>query len=473
MTVKTKILVIGLDGVPSALLFEELSSHLPNIRMMMNDGRYGTLESCHPPITIPAWMVMMTGMSPGELGVYGWRQRKGYSYNEGWIANSLSIKEPKVWDLLAKENKKVCLIGIPPSYPPTKVNGNLITCNLTPKNSKNFAYPPELVTEIENLVGDSYMFDVPFRIDDREEALKKLYEMTETRFKVIKYLLSKENWDYFMSVEIGFDRLHHMFWKYYDKDHPKYTPGNKYEKVIPDYYRYVDGKIGELLSMVDDDTYIMLVSDHGTGSMKGAFCINEWLINQGYLVLKKYPENIMDLDKCEVDWDKTTAWGWGGYYARIFLNVKGRESNGKIPSNEYDRVRDELKAKLLAISGPLGEKPDNKVLYPEEMYSECNGSRPDLMVYFDNLFWRSAGTLGHKALYISENDIGPDDSVHLMNGIFIMYNKSKKSNDDNSKLDTLSIYDIAPTILNIMGIQSPHKLSGKVSEELSSWIHNT
>ena len=470
MNSKKKVIVIGLDGVPSNLLFQELSESLPNIRKMMGNGLYATLRSCDPPITIPAWMVMMTSKTPGELGVYGWRHRTGYSYNEAWIANSLSIKEPKVWDLLAKEGKRACLIGIPPSYPPTSVKGNLITCNLTPKNSKNFTYPPELADEIEGLVGDSYMFDVR-RTDDRDEFRKKLYEMTDARFKVIKHLLGKEQWDYFMVVEIGFDRLHHMFWKYYDKLHPKYPPNNKYEQVIPDYYRYFDGIIGEILSLADDDTYVVLVSDHGTGGMKGAFCVNEWLINEGYLVLKKYPNDITELDRCEIDWDKTTAWGWGGYYARIFLNMKGRESNGIVPESEYDKVRDELKARILTIAGPHGEKLDNCVFHPERLYGDCNGSKPDLLVYFDNLFWRSAGTIGHKALYLSENDTGPDDSVHLMDGIFVIYNKRGK-NDHDGRLDTLSIYDVAPTILDIMGIQPPYDFSGKVSKEVSQWAHN-
>jgi predicted AlkP superfamily phosphohydrolase/phosphomutase len=471
-SVQPKVLVLGLDGIPSNLLFNDLLKHLPNIKTMADNGLFATLVSCHPPITIPAWMVMMTSKSPGELGIYGWRHRKGFSYTEGWIANSLSVKEPRVWDLLAREGKKVCLIGIPPSYPPIKVNGSLISCSLTPKNSKSFTYPPELASEIENLIGGNYLFDISFRIEDRDEALNKLYEMTDKRFKVIKYLLKKERWDYFMFVEIGFDRLHHMFWKYYDESHPKYEPNNRYHKVIPEYYKYVDKRIGEILSTIDDDTYVLLVSDHGTASMKGAFCINEWLIKEGYLVLKKYPNSVVDLDNCEVDWEKTTAWGWGGYYARIFLNIKGRESNGKIPMDKFDMVREELKTKLLNIVGPEGQKFENKVFCPEDLYKESNGSKPDLIVYLDNLYWRSAGTIGRNTLYLSENDAGPDDSVHWMDGVFILYKKSMVShNSSNTKLNNLSIYDIAPTILDIMDLTVPSNMQGKVVEEVSRWIH--
>jgi predicted AlkP superfamily phosphohydrolase/phosphomutase len=467
---KVKVLIIGLDSVPSDLLFKELADDLPNIKKMMDNGLFTTLESCHPPITVPAWNVMMTSKSPGKLGVYGFRHRKGFSYNEGWLTNSQSIKEPRVWDLIADHNKRSCIVGVPPSYPPFKVNGNLVSCFITPKDSTEFTYPPPLSDEIKKLVDGKYLFDVKFRIENRGEIIDELYEMTEKRFKVLQHLIKKEDWDFFMFVEIGVDRLHHMFWKYYDKKHPKYEPNNKFEKVIPDYYKYIDKKIGDLLSVIDDDTYVLVVSDHGTASMKGAFCINEWLIKEGYLVLKKYPDSVTDLDKCDIDWEKTTAWGWGGYYARLFLNVKGRESKGKIPMTEFDKMRDELKTKLLSITGPIGEELENKVFYPEDLYGECIGSKPDMMVYFDNLFWRSAGTLGHNALYLSENDTGPDDSVHWMDGVFLIYNKRKENK--NIRLNRLSIYDVAPTILEMMNVDVPSDMEGKVSKEVSQWVRS-
>lgn len=437
---------------------------------MFDNGIYATLESCHPPITVPAWMVMMSSKSPGKLGVYGFRHRKGFSYNEGWLANSQSIKEPRVWDYLAKDNKLTCLVGVPPTYPPIEIKGNLVSCFITPKDKKDFTYPPSLAAEIEaELGGSKYLFDVPFRNEDRDQIIKSLYEMTEKRFKVIRHLMQTKDWDYFMFVEIGVDRLHHMFWKYYDKKHPRYTPGNKYENVIPEYYRYIDQQIATLLSIIDDDTYVLVVSDHGTAAMQGAFCINEWLIKEGYLVLKNYPNSVTDFDKCEVDWDKTVAWGWGGYYARIYLNVKGREQNGIVSMNDYNKVRGELKAKLAGIVGPKGEKFDNRITYPEQLYDESNGSKPDLMVYFDNLFWRSAGTIGHNTLYLSENDTGPDDSVHWMDGIFLLY---KKDRTESIKLDRLSIYDVAPIILDMMDQQVPSDMKGKTSKEIGEWVHS-
>lgn len=467
---KQKVLVIGLDSVPPELLFDELIEYLPNIKKMMNGGLFGKLESCHPPITVPAWMVMMSSKTPGKLGVYGFKHRKGYSYTEGWLANSQSFREDKIWDILGRDNKKVCLVGVPPSYPVFPVNGNLVSCFVTPKGSKEFTYPPELSSEILEVAGGNYMFDVKFRTENRDQILEELYQMTEKRFMVVEHLLSKSKWDFFMFVEIGVDRLHHMFWKYYDKTHPRYQPNNRFESVIPDYYKFIDEKIGRLLERIDDDTWVILVSDHGTAGMKGAFCINEWLIKEGYLVLKEYPSDVRDLDKCHIDWEKTKAWGWGGYYARVFLNVKNREQSGTIPLEDVDRVKDELSRKISLIAGPDGKVFDNKVFSPKELYDECNGSKPDLMVYFDNLYWRSAGTVGHKALYLSENDTGPDDSVHWMNGVFMIYNKKKeKSKWAERRVEGLTIYDVAPTILEIMGSKVPKEMRGKPSKEVLTW----
>src|SRR4030042_2234534 len=162
-----KVLVIGLDSMPSELLSDGLLRQLPNIRRMTEMGVSSTLFSCDPPITIPAWAVMMTGRSPGRLGLYGFRHRKGYSYDEGWIATSGSVRSQKLWDILGRNGKKVCLIGIPPSYPPFPVRGNLISCFLTPDASSECTYPRNLKHEIQELFGD-YPFDVPFRTEDRD-----------------------------------------------------------------------------------------------------------------------------------------------------------------------------------------------------------------------------------------------------------------------------------------------------------------
>ena len=282
--------------------------------------------------------------------------------------------------------------------------------------------------------------------------------MTEKRFKLIKNWIVNEEWDFFMSMEIGTDRLHHAFWKFYDKTHPKYEPNNQYEGVIPEYYKFIDSKIGEIIKLVDSNTIIVLGSDHGTMSMTGSLCINEWLIQEGYLVLREYPSSITEIEKANIDWEKTTAWGWGGYYARIFLNVQGREANGTIRPDKYNAVRDEIAGKIKQITDPTGRTMETEVFKPEERYKKTEGDMPDLLVYFDNLAWRSAGTIGHKTMYLSENDTGPDDSVHSLDGFFSIRDPR---HSHVKKPVTAQIYDIAPTILGLFNLPIPDDMQGK------------
>jgi predicted AlkP superfamily phosphohydrolase/phosphomutase len=457
-----KVLLIGLDSAPPQLLFDEFLNDLPNIKQMIEKGLFGRLKTIEPPITIPAWTCMVTSKSPGDLGMYGFRHRKGNSYTDFWIANSTSIKEKTIWDILSEEGKKSSLVGIPPSYPPKKINGNLISGFITP-TAENFTYPPELKDEIEALVGE-YIFDVVFRTEDRDKLLEGLYEMTEKRFEVLKHLIKTKEWDFFMSVEIGLDRVHHSFWKFFDKNHPLYEQGSKYETVVKDYYVYLDKKIGELMTLVDTDTIVMIASDHGTKMMKGCFCINEWLIKEGYLVLKKRPEEPTDLNKVEIDWGKTKAWAWGGYYSRIFINLEGREPEGTVKREGYESLLNELKQKLSEIPGPNGETIKNQIRKPEELYGQAIGDAPDLMASFDNYYVRAAGTIGHNSFYLTENDTGPDDSMHSMYGVILIFDPEKSL---GKKIENASILDVAPTVLHLM--QSEKKIEnpkGKVIKEV-------
>ncbi len=449
-----RVFVIGLDSAPPELLFSEFIDDLPNIRTLLEKSIYGPMKSCVPAITIPAWTVMATGKTPGELGLYGFRHRKNGSYDEMWIANSRKVAEPAVWDYLGMEGRKSILIGVPPSYPPKKINGHLISCFITPDSSADYTYPKELKKEVESLVGE-YIFDVVFRKEERDAVLEETWEMTEKRFEVIRYLIQEKEWDYFQFVEIGLDRIHHAFWKYFDEGHHLHEPGSRYRNVIRDYYRLLDKEIGRTLKLLSEDTAILIVSDHGVKRMKGAFAVNQWLIDEGYLKIRN-PEVLdagkqLKFEELDVDWKSTVAWAWGGYYSRIFLNVKGREPNGVIKPSEYDRIRDEVADAVKAIKGPDGEKWDTKVFYPENTYPIALGDKPDIMVYFDDLYWRAAGTLGHPSNYLPENDTGPDDAVHSEYGVFALHLPGMNS----SKRIECSIYDFAPTVLKLFGLEVP------------------
>jgi len=328
---------------------------------------------------------------------------------------------------------------------------------MTPTTRKDYTYPASLKRELEENFG-VYIPDVTFRTQDREELLKGIYTMTNQHFDMIEYLVRHKEWDFFMFVEIGLDRIHHAFWKYFDSSHHLYVKGNKYENVIIDYYRFLDERVARLLKFLGKDTVATVVSDHGVKAMKGAFCINKWMAEKGYLVINTKPSKACDIMEADVDWAKTKAWAWGGYYARIFLNIKGRERHGSILPFRYEAWRDKLKREISAIKGPDGQDWNTKVYKPQEIYKETKGDFPDLMAYIDDLSWRSAGTIGHESMYLSENDMGPDDAMHDWNGVFIMYDPSKEGKGD---IGTVGMLDFAPTVLELMGVEVPSDMQGK------------
>ena len=456
---RKKVMVIGLDCAEPDLVFNRWLKDLPNIRALVEGGGHGLLRSCDPPITVPAWSVMTSSKSPGTLGVYGFRNRADYSYDKHIIANSTVVKADRVWDILSRAGKRVVLIGVPQTFPPQPVNGILVGDFLTPDTKSDYTYPSEFKHEIEKVVGE-YILDVrQFRGDKKDEILKDIFEMTKKRFALARHTLAKEDWDFFMMVEIGVDRIHHAFWQYLDKTHRKYVPGNKYENSIFEYYQVVDREIGELLKLADKDTTVFVVSDHGAQKMEGAICVNEWLIREGYLVLHEMPTTPTPLAKLKVDWSKTRVWGDGGYYSRIFLNVSGREPNGIVPQGEYESLRRELIQKLEAIPDENGKPIGTVVHKPEDLYKVRNGIAPDLLAYFGNLAWRSAGTVGSGQIHTFENDTGPDDANHAQHGIFIV--KPSGAASAPRRYEGLQIADMAPTILKEFDLPIPGDMEGK------------
>ncbi len=455
-----RVAVIGLDCAAAPLVFGDLASEMPNLHKLMSGGLHGELDSITPPITVPAWACSMSGTTPGQLGIYGFRNRKDHSYDGLSIATSESVTEPAVWDLLGRRGGRSVLLGVPPGYPPKPVEGWRVSCFLTPPSAKSYTHPVELAAEIEEeLGGEPYLFDIPnFREKGMEFVMQQLFAMTKRRFQVARRLIVDKPWDFFMMVEMGLDRLQHVFWQCWDPGHPKYEPGNPFESAFPEYFRYLDSEIGSLLELIPDDAVTIVMSDHGARRMEGGVCINDWLMREGYLRMSEPLSGVTPIAKAPIDWSRTVAWGDGGYYGRLFLNVKGREPQGVIEPGRYEEVRDELIAKLEAGTGPDGQPLGTRVFKPQEVYPDVRGVAPDLIVYFGDLRWRSVGTVGNPDIFTHENDTGPDGANHDRAGIFVM---SGLPGQPTGRVEGLRLIDVGPTIMDLFGIETPEGAVGR------------
>jgi predicted AlkP superfamily phosphohydrolase/phosphomutase len=452
-----KILVIGLDCAAPELVFG--LPGLPNLKRLMAGGCYGRLESVIPPITVPAWMCMATSQDPGSLGVYGFRNRRDHSYSNLGVVNSTSFTAPAIWDVLGAAGKRVVVVGVPPGYPPRVVNGDSVGCFLTPDpDQHDFTYPAALSREIRDVVG-SYPVDVKgFRTDDKEWLLREIYEMTRKHFEVVRHLMTTREWDYFQFVEIGVDRMHHGFWKYHDPQHRQHPTGHPLNSAVTEYYDYLDEEIGEVLALIDDDTIVLTVSDHGAQRLDGGFCVNEWLQREGLLALHARPQTPTPLTPDMIDWSRTRAWSEGGYYARVFFNVAGREPQGIVSPEEYDALAGDVTRRLRAIRDDRGEPMGTLVYRPDQLYKKVRNVAPDLIAHFGALFWRSIGGVGYDDLYVQDNDTGPDDCNHAQFGMFIL---TAPHLPLRGEVSGVHILDVMPTLLDLVNIPVPTEMQGR------------
>ncbi len=448
-----KICVLGLDSAVPDIIFGD--ERLVNLRRLMDLGIYGRLDGIVPPGPIPAAMCMSTSQDPGSLGIYGPGNRADHSYGKPVPVNSNSTEAVTIWDQLEREGKKSILVGVPPNSPPRRVNGLSIGWSSTP--DYDFTWPAEFKGKIQDLIGE-YPGEVE-NLEIKDYALHKreIFDMSGKQWSVARWLLTGQEWDYFQFVDSGLDRIQRRFWKYFDPQHVEFKDGNPYQDVIPEYYLWLDEQIGSVLELLDDDTLLLAVSDHGTQRLDGGFAINEWLIREGLLVLKEYPAEITPFEKLDVDWSRTKVWSEGGHYARIYFNVQGREPQGIIAKADGEALQTEVKARLEALPGVDGHRLKSLVFKPQEIYRNLRNVAPDLIVYPGELHWSSIGSVGHAKLHIQQSDGDSDSCNYSQQGMFILTAPNLAL---NGEYEGAGLLDIAPTLLDLAGYQIPESMQG-------------
>ncbi len=429
-------MVIGLDCAPPALVFDRLRAHLPHLDALRRAGAWGRLRSVAPPITVPAWACMVSGRDPGELGLYGFRNRAPGTHALE-VASGADVSAPRVWDLASDAGKSVCVLYVPLTAPTREVNGVMLGGFLSEDDP---SWPRPLAGELEARFGPHAPDVEGYRTDDPEALLDSLYETTGRRFRVARALHAERRPDLFMMVEMGPDRLHHALWRHLDPAHPEHDPGDPLVREARDYYAFLDAEVGALLAQADDDTVVLVVSDHGARRMVGGVRINEWLRRRGWLVTD---------EAGAIDHARTRAWSTGGYYARIFFNVAGRDPGGLV-------APDALEAEIARLAAELEELPvPVSARRPRDLYRAVRGAPPELLVFFGDLDYRALGTFGED-LITTENDRGPDGCNHDWDGVLI-----GRGLGVVGELEGLSIHDVGPTVLHHLGVDVPADWLGR------------
>src|SRR5262245_4834372 len=155
-----KVLFIGLDGCTFDLLDQLMDAGLmPQLKRFIGDGVRGLLETTIPPITPTAWVSWMTGKNPGKHGVFEFLlRRKGSNSLPDMPVSSRSRDGIAFWDVLGLMGKRAIVTNVPCTYPPTMVNGLMISDFLTPRGRRDFTYPESLLQEVEAKFGPYQLY---------------------------------------------------------------------------------------------------------------------------------------------------------------------------------------------------------------------------------------------------------------------------------------------------------------------------
>lgn len=303
--------------------------------------------------------------------------------------------------------------------------------------------------------------------------LQETWDLMQKRQDISSYLFDSKDWSVFMAVFSASDRIGHLFYRLLDERSPRYDPdlAARYGDAIKESYVRSDRVLGHFMQKIEEkeeDVTLIVMSDHGMHPWNKSFNINTWLVRNGYMFMEgQYSRNYIldDLfgqgDFFEgVDWSRTQAYALG--LGQIYINLKGRESQGIVEEADYERVQNEIIEGLKAYVDYEGQRPIIDVYKRDDIYQGVRyDDAPDLQVGFDSGYrvsWQTC--LGGIPKDIVEDNpkkwSGDHCSVDwkITAGIIL-------TNNMDLDLNNAFIYDLAPTILDMYGIPAPEIYDGR------------
>ncbi len=457
-----KIVALGLDGLNPEFV-KEWSDEMPNLMKIQKEGMWGSLKSAVP-LTIPqVWICAQCGRGPGTHGVWDFTYRDEFSYGETKVVNPEITKRANLlYTILPRMGQKVGIISVPVSWPaPNIPAGYAVSGFMTPDLDHGFTHPDSLEEEINKLIGE-YIIDID-KVDincgkiNKEYILKKIYDMDAQRFTLTKYFINEKNCDYVMTVLMGINCMLNLLYFCFDSKAKRYDPDPRYKDILHDYYIWLDKNTGELQKSLPENVVLFIHSGYGSQKLDGRINLNEWLIKEGYMSLLEYPIKLTSFKDAKVDWSKTKCWS-EGYSGKIYLNVKGRESQGVVEVKDYDKLLDELTVKLKDIPDKIGSHLNTQVWKRDDIYFGPYAKYgPDLFMSFNKGRLGTSELLGHSRENIYSFDITkyPYDVAHSLYGYFVINGLGIPA---NGEIKEMSLLNVAPTILDALGLPIPKNM---------------
>ena len=496
---KQKVVLIGIDGMDSRLV-EKFQDDMPNFKRIKEESPKIKMKSIFPPDTTPAWASIYTGLSPASHGVINFVNiaDKSGGYKPFKI-NDKYFRGRTFWDIANTYNKKACIVLPCNIYPGWEINGTMV-CRINKISSKGHplsAFPKSILKKYPHSSLELNLLQGFISKAQLPELIATCKRRTWAEFDLGLKILQNEKWDLFFLYFSALDGIQHYFWSYFDETHPNYPGRNPYQDVIREFYILTDETVGKLVNSVGSDVSIIILSDHGHGVRPYRLLnMNEVLRREGILVAKNkkskpvnsfhsskwLKQRLMNFVKhygagyflmrlsqkfpiwkkllaspSAIDWKRTLA------YVSDLSTVKsysygGIRINREIKGFDYEELIDQILNILSKIKDPdTSEKLVKWALRREELYrGPYIDEYPEIVLELKEgygLGWEINGDL------FGSGDIhNIQPGAHKLDTpIFFMMNSKGKRCLRNE----ITLMDIAPTILDLLGVEERPIFEGK------------
>ncbi|MGQ3330221.1 alkaline phosphatase family protein [Halorubrum sp. FL23] len=421
-----RVVFLGIDGVPYDLVQDhpDVFEHLTDIA---EAGSAGRLESIVPPESSACWPSLTTGVNPGETGVYGFQDREIGSY-ETYVPMGKHVSATRLWDRVTDDGRDATVLNVPVTFPPSSRIQRQVSGFLSP--SLDAAASDDAVRQV--LEDRDYKIDVNAKLghdDDKTEFVENAHATLDARYDVFTHYLAEDDWDLFFGVFMSTDRVNHFLFGDYAND-------GEYKAEFLDFYRSLDAYIGEIRDGLDDDTTLIVASDHGFTELEWEVNCNQFLADEGWLSYDGDDhDSLTDID------DETRAYSL--IPGRFYLNLEGREPEGVVPESEYEQTREELIADLESLTGPDGRQVCRRIVKGETVFDgDHDEIAPDLVVIPADGFDLKSGFSGKEAVFTE----GPRNGMHKFENSLLY------STDADLDVAGSNLFDVTPTILDLLGV---------------------
>lgn len=482
---QVKVLLIGLDGATYNLI-EPLVAEgvMPNLGRIMQNGARSVLRSTMHPLTPPAWATLMTGRTPGNHGVFDFiRVERDGEIPTYTLATSADLKVPTIWQIVSDAGHRVTTLNYPTMFPVKKVNGVVIPGYVPWSYLGRAIYPRSAF----QMLKEKGVFKARELSTDWQHERKAVQGLSENQlddwvefhiarerrwFEILMTLMDDQPSALTSVLFDGVDRIQHLCYHLIDpatRDDYQTEDAKRSRELVLQYFRDVDNYLAAMIDKAGPDAQVIIASDHGfTRSGSRIFYANTWLEKNGMLGWKADvpmdDQGRVALDENTeastlIDWDATKAYSLSSSSNAIFIRQASKKGGVGVQPEDYAAFRDDLIAKLLAVTDPDTGKPVIKHVFTrEEAFAGSEMARaPDLTLQLHDYSFLSVLRAQDPIM----NRRFPY-ATHHPDGVFIAVGSNINA---GTELGPMNIADIAPTVLHAAGLEVPTVMEGLVAEE--------